>query len=77
MSNKESVGKKEHAFLMAENKELRRLWIENEGDIITLKCVMKRFFELKWYQRLFIRWEDWRLHKDVPPTPVRKKQSNG
>ena len=32
MSNKESVGKKEHHFLMTENKELRSLWIENEGD---------------------------------------------
>lgn len=68
MSNKESVGKKEHAFLLAENKELRELWIENEGDIIELKCMMQRFFQLKWYQRLFIKWDDWRLHKDVAPT---------
>lgn len=67
MSNKEASGKKEHQFLMAENKELRRLWIENEGDIIELKSIMTRFFSLKWYQRLFIKWDDWRLHRDVKP----------
>lgn len=67
MSNKEATGKKEHQFLMAENKELRRLWIENEGDIIQLKCIMQRYFRLKWYQRLFIKWDDWRLHKDIAP----------
>lgn len=65
MSDKESVGKREHAFLMAENKELRRLWIENEGDIIELKSMLTRFFGLPWYKRLFIKWNDKRLWKDV------------
>ena len=68
MSNKESVGKKEHAFLMAENRELRNLWIENEGDIIELKCIFTRYLALKWYQRLFVNWHDWRLHYDVRPS---------
>jgi hypothetical protein len=44
--------------LTAECAELRRLWIENEGDIIELKSMLTRFFRLKWYQRLFIKWED-------------------
>lgn len=67
MSNKESTGRKEHAFLMAENRELRRLWIENEADIIELKSALQRFLRLKWHQRLFIKWDDWQLHKDVKP----------
>ena len=56
-------------ILEAENKELRRLWIENEGDIIKLKCTLQRFLEMKWYQRLFVKWSDWRLHRDIAPTP--------
>lgn len=52
--------------LNAENKELRRLWIDNEGDIIELKSMLHRYFELKWYQRLFIKWHDKRLWKDKP-----------
>lgn len=76
MSNKESVGKKEHAFLMAENKELRKLWIETEADLIELKCLMRRFFKLKWHQRLFVKWTDWRLHKDTP-APTNHKPQEG
>jgi cell shape-determining protein MreC len=50
--------------LEAENKELRSLWSENEGDIIQLNAVLTRFLRLKWYQRLFIRLDDQRLYKD-------------
>jgi hypothetical protein len=50
--------------LEAENRELRRLWIENEGDIIELRCMLDRYFHLKWYKRLFIKWGDKRLWKD-------------
>lgn len=61
--NTEKV-KHEHDYLLAENKELRRLWIENEGDIIELKSMLTRFFRLPWYRRLFIKWEDKRLWRD-------------
>lgn len=41
------------ARLEAENRELRSLWIENEGDIISQKARLDSFWRLKWWQRIF------------------------
>lgn len=48
----------------SEAKELRSLWEENERDIIQLNAIITRFLKLKWYQRLFIKWDDRRLYTD-------------
>lgn len=70
MSKRKKINTVEDAIkrierLEAENKELRSLWSENEGDIISLASNWARFLRLKWWQRLTIKADDRRLHKDV------------
>lgn len=50
--------------LLAENKELRSLWSENEGDIIELKCMFNRYLRLNKRDRLKIGPDDPRLITD-------------
>lgn len=69
MSKRKKISSVEDAMaeigkLKAENKELRSLWIENEGDIIELASNFARYLRLKWWQRLFVKADDPRLHKD-------------
>lgn len=69
MSKRKKINSVEDAMteigkLQAENKELRSLWIENEGDIISLASNFARYLRLKWWQRLFVKADDPRLHKD-------------
>jgi len=57
---------KEIGTLQAENRELRDLWSQNESDIISLATNFARYLRLKWWQRLFVKADDPRLHKDSP-----------
>lgn len=58
MSNKEARGKKEHL-------ELRRAQNKTAEGIVQLNAKFNRFLNLKWYQRLFIRFDDPRLYSDA------------
>lgn len=71
MSKRKKINTVEDAIkrierLEAENKELRSLWIEAEGDTIELASNFARYLRLKWWQRLFVKADDPRLHKDRP-----------
>lgn len=52
------------AALQAENRELRALWSENEGDIIELRSIFNRYLRLSKRDRLRIKPDDPRLITD-------------
>lgn len=60
--------------LEAENKELRNLWIENEGDIISVKSVFQRYIRMNWHQRLFIKHDNELLYKDRQTPKLSRRQ---
>lgn len=48
----------------ADNAQLRSLCEAANSNVVKLNMIITRFLKLKWYQRLFVKWDDPRLYKD-------------